>query len=110
LPRIGISGVTEKTEKNGDRVAVERLGGFAGFGGPGSHLKSAGEVALSALSVADRRAIEALFSASTRAGAAKPDAFVYRITRRVGGVLKTIEVSEERVPEVIRNCVKNTLK
>jgi hypothetical protein len=102
--------LTEKTDRKGDRVTVERVGGFAGFGGPDSHLKSAGEVATSALSAADRRAIDALFSGSTRAGVAKPDAFVYRITRRISGVVKTIEVSEERVPDAIRKCVKSTLK
>lgn len=101
--------MTEKANKKGDRVTVERLGGLAGFGGPGSHLKSAGEVVLSSLSVADRKAIDALFGASTRAGAAKPDAFVYRITRRIGGVAKTIDVHEEHVPAAVRNCVKSTL-
>ena len=102
--------MTEKADKKHDRLTVERVGGFAGFGGPGSHLKSAGEVAMSALSAADRRAIEALFSGPARAGAAKPVAFVYRITRRISGVLKTIEVSEERVPGVIRKCVNSTLE
>jgi hypothetical protein len=73
-------------------------------------LKSAGEVAMSALSVADRRAIDALFGSAGRAEMAKPDAFVYRITRRVGGVVKTVEVAEEHVPDVIRKCVRSTLE
>ena len=91
-----------------DCVTVERVGGFAGFGG--SRLKSGGEVAMSALSAADRKAIDAMFRGPARAGAAKPDAFVFRITRRVGGVAKTIEVSEEQVPDAIRKCVKSTLE
>jgi len=91
-----------------DRVMVERVGGLAGFGGP--RLKSAGEVAMSALSAEDRKAIEAMFRGAARPGAGKPDGFVYRITRRSGGVTKTVEVSEERVPHAVRKCVKATLK
>jgi hypothetical protein len=91
-----------------DCVKVERVGGLAGFGGP--RLKSAGEVAMSALSAADRKVIEAMFRGPARAGAGKPDGFVYRITRHSGGVMKTVEVSEERVPEAIRKCIKSTLK
>jgi hypothetical protein len=102
--------LAKKADNKGDRVTVERVGGFAGFGGPGSHLKSAGEVAMSALSAADRQAIEAMFRGPARAGAGKPDAFVYRITRRVGGVVKMVEVSEESVPEAVRKCVRSTLK
>jgi len=91
-----------------DCVKVERVGGLAGFGGP--RLKSAGEVAMSALSTADRKAIEAMFRGVARAGARKADGFVYRITLRSGGVTKTVEVSEERVPEAVRKCVKSTLE
>ena len=109
---FGVSGPQPLSRKadEADRVTVERVGGFAGFGGPGSHLKSAGEVAMSALSAADRKAIEAMFRGPARAGAAKPDAFVYRITRRVSGAVKTIEVGEEHVPAVLRKCVRSTLE
>jgi len=99
--------LTDKTDKS-DRVTVERVGGLAGFGGP--RLKSAGEVAMSALSAKDRKAIEALFRGAARAGAGKPDGFVYRITLRSGGVTKTVDVPEERVPEAVRKCVKSTLE
>jgi Emfourin len=93
---------------NDDCVKVERVGGLAGFGGP--RLQSAGEVALSALSAKDRKAIEAMFRGAARAGAGKPDGFVYRITRRSRGVTKTVEVSEEHVPEAVRKCVKSALE
>ncbi len=89
-------------------MKVERVGGLAGFGGP--RLKSAGEVAMSALSAADRKVIEAMFRDAARAGVGKPDGFVYRITMSSGGVAKTIDVSEERVPEAVRKCIKNTLE
>jgi hypothetical protein len=105
--------MTKKTDKDkqadkDDCVKVERVGGLAGFGGP--RLKSAGEVAMSALSAKDREAIEAMFRGTARAGAAKPDGFGYRITLRSGGVAKTVEVSEERVPEAVRKCVKSALE
>jgi len=97
----------ERAHKD-DCLIVERMGGLAGFGGP--RLKSAGEVAISVLSAEDRKAVDAMFLGAARTGEGKPDGFVYRITRRSGGVVKTVEVSEERVPEVVRKCVKNTLE
>jgi len=90
-----------------DRINVERIGGLAGFGG--SRLKSAGVIALSDLSPADRDALDAFFQGAPTAHTPKPDAFVYRITRNDGGASKTIEVSEEHVPAAIRGCVKTTL-
>ena len=89
-----------------DRVDVERLGGFAGFGGPGSHLKSRGSLALADLAADDRRAVEALFvddRGST--GAAHPDGFHYRVT--VGG--RSVDVDEGLVPRALRDCVKDEL-
>lgn len=92
-----------------DRVKVERVGGFGGFGLPGSRIKSKGEMALSKMSAADQRALQALFDGKVRATAPKPDAFTYRLTRHVGKAPKTIEVTEDQVPEAIRRCVKDTL-
>ena len=91
-----------------DQLKVERLGGFAGFGGP--HLKSRGEFSTSELSPADLAAIDALFQEGEHAGAANPDGFVYRISRNAGGREQTIEVPEHKVPEAIRNSVKDTLE
>lgn len=89
-----------------DRLKIERVGGLAGFGGP--HLKSRGELALTDLSAADHKTVEALFANPKAAGAAPPgqaDAFRYRITRGT----ETIEVPEHAVPAAIRNSVKDTL-
>ena len=99
--------MSAKADKD-DCVKVERVGGLAGFGGP--RLKSAGEVAMSALSAADRKAVEAMFRDAARSGARKPDGFVYRITRQRDGQTKTVEVAEERVTEAVRKCVKRTLE
>jgi len=93
-----------------DRVKVERLGGLGGFSLPGSHIRSGGELALSKLSPADLRALDALFRGQARAVAPMPDAFTYRITRMIGDTPTTIEVAEEQVPPAIRNCVKDTLE
>jgi len=92
------------------RIKVERIGGFAGFGLPGSHLKSRGEGELSELSDADRGALDALFERKGRAEAPTPDGFRYRITRETDGAPQTIEVPEHRVPLVLRNSVKDTLE
>jgi len=87
-----------------DQLKVERIGGFAGFGG--SHLKSRGELSTSELSPADSAVLDALFHDDTHAGAANPDGFVYRITRNE----KTIEVPEHKVPEAVKNAVQDTLE
>lgn len=91
-----------------NQIKVERVGGFAGFGG--AHLKSRGELATTELSPADLAALDALFQDETHAGAANPDGFVYRITRDVGGSERTIEVPEHKVPEAVKNSVKDTLE
>ena len=90
-----------------DRLKIERVGGFAGFGGP--HLKSRGEVAVSDLSAADQKTLDALFADPKKVPAAHPgqaDAFTYKITRGA----RTIEVPEHAVPSTIKNSVKDVLE
>ena len=93
-----------------DRIHIERTGGFAGFGLPGSHLQSRGEMALSELSPADRAAIDALFDGKGSAGAPMPDGFRYRITRQTAGRTQTIEAPESKVPAALRESVKDVLE
>jgi hypothetical protein len=95
---------------NQGQLQVERIGGFAGYGLPGSHLKSRGELSMSELSPADLQAVEALFQRKSQPAAPKPDGFVYRITKKSGSDSQTIEVPEDSVPMVIRNSVKDTLE
>ena len=92
-----------------DRVKIERIGGLAGFGLPGSRLQSFGEVVLSELSDADRTAVEALFE-RPRPSTSIPDSFRYRITRQTQSGPQTIEVPEDSVPPVLRNSVKDRLQ
>ncbi|MBB4373843.1 hypothetical protein GGD63_006672 [Bradyrhizobium sp. cir1] len=90
-----------------DRLKIERVGGFAGFGGP--HLKSRGEVVLSDLSAADQKTLEQLFADPSKIPAARrgeADAFSYRITRGA----QTIEVPEHAVPPAIKSSVKDVLE
>jgi len=94
-----------------DRLVIERIGGFAGFGGP--HLKSRGEVTLSALSAEDRQTVESLFKDPQKAASARPgeaDAFRYRITRQTAAGPQTIEVRGDAVPAALQDSVKTVLE
>ncbi len=89
-------------------VAVERLGGFAGFGLPGSRLRSRGHVDAAHLAAADRTALAALFE-KTPATPPMPDAFRYRLTRQTPAGPQTVEVAEQHVPESVKGCVSDEL-
>jgi hypothetical protein len=88
-------------------IEVERLGGFAGFGLPGSGLRSRGKVLLASLSAADLAATDALFAhppkPDSSSGAA--DRFRYRLMRHAAAGCMSIEVDEQHVPAVLRDCV-----
>lgn len=91
-----------------DQVTVERLGGFGGFGLPGSHLRSRGWVERAKLSPADRAAVDALFDNPPK-GAPSPDGFTYRLTRQTAKGAQTVEVAEQHVPDALKNSVKDEL-
>jgi hypothetical protein len=92
-------------------VKVEKIGGLAGYGLPGSKLKSSGETAISALSPADQAWVEALFQKPRGAQEAgnERDTHCYRITRRQNGRDQTVEVSEAKVPHALKACVTDKL-
>ncbi len=92
-----------------DRLDIERLGGFAGFGGSGSHLRSRGQMDGASLSAADQQAVDALFAGPPKTAPKTADGFRYRITRHAPGGSKTVEVSEEHVPDAIKCSVKDEL-
>ncbi len=93
-------------------LKIERIGGLAGFGLPGSKIESTGEQAISALSADDQAWVETLFQ--TPARQQKPgqerDAFRYRITRIVKGQSQTVEVPESAVPLALKGCVSDKLR
>ena len=92
-----------------ERLKIERIGGLAGFGLPGSRLTSKGDLALTDLSESDRSAVDALFDSPVKPRS-MPDGFRYRITRQTPKGPKTVEVTEDRVPMSVRNSVKDELK
>jgi hypothetical protein len=92
-------------------LKIERIGGLAGFGVPGSRVKSSGEQAVSALSADDQASVEALFQNPKRqqGSGLERDAFRYRITRTKGGKDQTVEVPESAVPSALKACVSDKL-
>lgn len=91
-------------------VDVERLGGFAGFGQPGSRIRSHGKLPWSQLSEPDRLAVEHLIARKGPEPAGKTaDGFRYRITLRRSGQPVTLEAAEDEVPVSLRNCVSDEL-
>lgn len=93
-----------------DDLTIERFGGLAGFGLPGSRIKSRGQMALADLSAADRAAVESLFDSSYKAEPPMPDGFRYRITRQTAKGTKTVEAAEHHVPLALRNVIKDELE
>ncbi len=92
-----------------DLLRIERVGGLAGFGLPGSKLKSEGDLLLSRLTEAERTAIDALFAVGEKAREATADGFRYRITRQTAHGPETVELPEKLVPSIVRDSVKDTL-
>jgi hypothetical protein len=92
------------------KLHVERVGGLAGFGGAGSHIRSHGEVDTSGLCAAEQQAIEALFHSHRKAKPSQArDAFRYRISRMTPAGVETVEVPEQIVPPALSQCVKDEL-
>ncbi len=92
------------------KLHVERIGGLAGFGVSGSHLRSHGDLDTATLSAEDQQAVEALFQSQGKAKRSQVrDGFCYRVTRSTSGGTETIEVPEEGVPVALTQCVKDEL-
>ncbi len=90
-------------------LLVERIGGFAGFGLPGSKIKSQGRCDASDLSQKDQLAIEKLFEKDDGHPPGTPDEFRYRITRRRRGRVETVEAPESALPKALISTVKDEL-
>jgi hypothetical protein len=94
-----------------NKLTIERIGGLAGAGLPGSKLKSSGEQHMSALSADDQASVEALFR-DPKAKQESPqmrDGFRYRITRTINGKPQSVEVPESAVPPALQACVTDKL-
>lgn len=91
-------------------VKIEKIGGLAGYGLPGSRLKSSGETAISELSPGDQAWIEASFQKPPSQDVGNErDMHRYRITRTTNGRDQTIEVPEALVPHALKACVTDKL-
>lgn len=89
---------------------IERLGGFGGFGGPKSHLKSMGTIDLESLPGHVQAAVEGLFKSPEPTTPDSMDGFRYRLTQTAdNGEQHSIEVSEAAVPPSIAGAVKDEL-
>lgn len=90
-------------------MTIERVGGLAGFGGPGAKIRGRGRVDVDTLSADDRAAVDALFTRHRDAPASSPDAFRYRISRGSGAQAESVEVPEGVLPAVVANAIKDEL-
>lgn len=91
-------------------LQVERVGGLAGMGMGGSHLRSKGQVDVKKLSAQERDAVEALFRRDSKTKSSKiADGFRYRISRTTPSGTETVEAAESAVPAAIAQCVKDEL-
>lgn len=94
-------------DRSKSKIAVERLGGAAGFGSP--HLKSRGTVAWADLSEADQAMVEKLFSARPGKLALNTPGERYRITLQAADGKKTVTVPHGETPAALRSSVKDEL-
>ncbi len=97
-----------------DRLRVERFGGLGGFGLPGAHVRSVGELEYASLDATTRQAVDRLFAGGAAAqpgaaGAALRDGFRYRIMRGDAAAQRSVVVAEAQVPEELRACVRDQL-
>jgi hypothetical protein len=94
-------------------LTIERLGGFGGFGLPGSRIRSRGRYPFANLSSADQAKVEDLFKSGGQSARGAPpvaDAFHYRITRDTPNGPQTVEVPESAVPAELQSSVKDELQ
>lgn len=101
------------TRSRGPRsqLRIERLGGFGGFGLPGSGVRAQGSVRTSQLPAHVQATVDELFAtaAQPRAATVEPDAFRYRLTRTTPSGQQSVEVPESAVPEQLRAHVRDEL-
>ena len=91
-------------------LQVERLGGLAGFGGAGGHVRSMGQLDMETLSAEEQRVVEDLFQSKGGARASEIcDGFCYRISRISSSRTETIQAMEVAVPIFLARCVKDEL-
>ncbi|WP_159912079.1 protealysin inhibitor emfourin [Pantoea sp. 18069] len=91
------------------RIDVERLGGLAGYGMPGSRLRSRGHILANDLSLADQDVLRTLFVQPIEVPTWMRDGFRYHLTRQSDCGPQTVVAAETAVPEAIRECVRDEI-
>ncbi len=90
-------------------LTIERLGGLARFGLPGSRVRSRGQIEVERLSIEERRVVDRLFAHHSGNVPPAPDAFVYRLSRPAGDGTECVEVEEAQLPRAVIECLKDEL-
>lgn len=91
------------------RIDIERYGGLAGYGMPGSRIRSRGYFMAQDLSAADQALLRAIFLSPSEAPTWMRDAFRYHLTRQSDCGPQTVVVAESMVPEVMRDALHDEL-
>lgn len=91
------------------RIEVERFGGLAGYGMPGSRIRSRGYVLAKDLNTSDQALLREIFLSPVEAPTWMRDAFRYHLTRQSDCGPQTVIVAESMVPEVIRDALHDEL-
>ncbi len=93
------------------KIKIERKGGLAGFGSANAHLQSIGEIAMDELSKEDKKIVKDLFKIKDKlVDNKKNDGFHYTISKETAKGIESIIVEEEKIPEAIKQCVKDEFK
>lgn len=91
------------------RIDIERFGGLAGYGMPGSRIRSRGYILAKDLNVSDQALLREIFLSPAEAPTWARDAFRYHLTRQSDCGPQTVIVAESMVPDAIRKVVHDEL-
>lgn len=95
-----------------DHLLIERLGGFAGMGLPGSHIRSRAVLVGKALNAEESRSLAALFATPAKVSATaakKADGFRYRLTLQRKDDRQIVEVDEAALLVSLQQRVQDEL-
>lgn len=92
------------------KLTIERIGGLAGFGGANSHVQSRGEINIEELSKEDKKIVEDLFISQSKIHSKiAMDTFRYKISRMTSKGIESIEAEEEKIPHIVRQCLRDEI-
>jgi hypothetical protein len=96
--------------KPGEQIEIERLGGLAGMGLPGSRIRSRLRLGAADMSADEHRAVHQALTAPAAEPPLARDGFRYRLTLHGDtGPQHSVEVPESQLPESLRNRVVDEL-